>query len=88
MSARLTFEQCKAAKRYCWKMYSNKPWFCGCVYKVDDEGHVVGVEIRTDPKYIDRFTYVPEKDGVKISVVNHDPDKHGEPYDRTKRAED
>jgi predicted adenine nucleotide alpha hydrolase (AANH) superfamily ATPase len=80
MSNELTMEQCKAAKRYCWEMYSYRTWFCGCVYAQDEEKHVIGVEIRVDPAHTDRFTFVSEHEGVPISVVDWDPEKHGERY--------
>jgi hypothetical protein len=84
---RLTLEQCKAAKRYCWEMYSHKAWFCGCVYQQDVEKHIVGIEIRTDPSYgvHNRFTYATEYEGVPISIVAWDVEKHGERYDWEKQ---
>ena len=80
--SKLILEQCKTVKRWCWEMYSHRPWFFGCVYKTDESGQVIGLEMRKDPAYKDRFTYVSQKDGVPISVVPHDLEKHGEPYKR------
>lgn len=84
MTKLFTKDQCQAAKRYCWHMYSHHTWFCGCVYDRDKEKHVVGVVIRTDPDYKDRYTYVTEHEGVPIRIVKWDPEKHGERYDRKK----
>lgn len=84
MNEPLTLDQCRATKHYCWRTYSHKPWFCNCAYFRDDEGRVVGVEIRKDPSFTDRFTFVNEKEGVPIQIVEWDPKKHGERYDGTK----
>ena len=84
MSERITAEQYKTTKRYCWGLYSHYPWFCGSGPVTDAEGHVVGVEIRIDPTYPDRFTYVTEHEGVPVNLVHWDLEKHGERYDRNK----
>ena len=81
-------EQIKAAKRFCWNMYSNKPWFCGCYYRCDEEdsGIVVGVDVLYDPENKERFTFAQEHEGVPLYIVPWDPEKHGERYDKEKHG--
>jgi len=76
MSSYPPLADCLAVKHYCWRMYSHRKWFKGCGLNTDEEECVV--EIRKDPTYTDRFTYVSEKDGVKIRVVDFDSTKHSE----------
>jgi hypothetical protein len=79
-------EQIKEAKRYCWNRYSHQPWFCGCVYRRDEEDEhlIVGVEVLFDPACEDRVSFVTEHEGVPLYLVDWDPEKHGERYDPEK----
>lgn len=81
MSTHPPLEDCSAAKRYCWRMYSRHPWFRGCGINTDEDEAFV--ELRVDPDYTDRFTYVTEHEhtGVKIRLVRWDQERHGDCYD-------
>lgn len=83
---RFTNERLKIAKRYCWNMYSHKPWFCGAKYRRDPENPKVpiGIDILVDPEFTDRFTYVTAYASVPIRVVNWSQEEHGDRYDPEK----
>ncbi len=75
MSELPTMAQMQKAKDYCRRLYSHKPWFCGCVYrKTEDEWYM---EMRTDPEFKDRYTYIGEHAGVRIRTVKWNESKHG-----------
>lgn len=71
-------EDCLAAKRYVWRLYSGKYWFTGAGLDTDNEECVVEVRIDREKSKGDRFTLVMEHagTGVKITYVDYDPKIH------------
>ena len=74
-----------AAKRFCWDMYSDEPWFFGCVYNMDTkENHCI--EIRVDPNFKDPIVAIGEYRGIKITRVPWSLEEHGEDWWTTRKT--